>query len=348
MQAILQRLVTEALEKKIFSGAQILLGDHQKILFQESYGRTTFAPDAKKLTTNSIFDLASLTKALATSLAVLLLVEKQELSLTTPVGKFFAEFKTPPKNQITILHLLTHTSGLPDWLPLFKQKNTSTAWQKLLCTPLQHAVGSKVVYSCLGFIILAKIIEKLTGDFQTFCKKKFYQPLELSRTYFYPFDCQKLQIVSNHKEQEQEYKATVQDDNAQIFGGNSGNSGLFSCAADIYLLAKTLLQNKESTGIALLQAASITRMWTKSTLAKEPSWGLGWVYFKGEQDYCHCSQNMEIGTVGHLGYAGTSLMIEPSRKRIYIILTNRVGSKKTVIPMKIFRKKIHRCLANYL
>lgn len=354
----LAQITTQAIEKKIFSACSILLGNSKKILFQETYGKLDFAEKSKNLQKKSIFDLASLTKALATSLAIFLLIEKKKITLKTSLANFFSEFQTVPKNQITIFHLLTHTSGLPDWALLFQQKNAKNAWQQLLQTPLINPVGSKVVYSCLGFMLLAKIIEKITGNYQKFCIENFFEPLGLSHTFFYPLPAKVLQtstIVSCYKEAPSSKKkqklqknyGIVQDDNCRIFKGQSGNAGLFSTVGDVYLLAKTLLKNYQGRGRALLQQTSIVKIWQLSTKEKTPHWALGWVNFQGNQEYNHCAKNMEINTVGHLGYTGTSLMIEPQRQRIYIILTNRIGSKKTSLAIKNFRMKTHRLLADF-
>lgn len=277
------------------------------------------------------------------------MIEKKELSLDTPLAIFFTEFQKAPKDKITIYHLLNHTSGLPDWAPLFEQKSKAKALGQLLSMDLQNAVGSKVVYSCLGFILLGQVIKKITGDYQEFCQVNFFDKLGLKHTHFHPlsqdFISRHSAIVSCYKEDVvkktwQKFHATVQDDNCRIFEGQSANSGLFSNANDIYLIAKALLENYKEKGIQLLQKKSIKKMWQLSSSNKKPSWALGWFCFQGYEDWCHCSQNMELGTVGHLGYSGTALMIEPQRERIYVILTNRVGGEKTAAGIKKFRFQV--------
>ena len=346
LQERLQILINKELEKKYFSGISLLLGDSKKIIFQLAYGKASFSPQSKKITKDAIFDLASLTKPLATSLAIFLLIERKKLTLNSKLANFFQEFKEFPKDKITILHLLNHTSGLVDWAALYQQKNSQKAFQHLLQMPLANPVGEKVVYSCLGFILLAKIIEKICGDFCLFCQREFYKPLELKNTFFNP-TINHSQIVSCYKEDMTEYKAVSQDDNARFFQGKSGNSGLFSNTKDIYRLATTLLKSRKTIVNDFLKKESIAKMWQLATKDKTPAWALGWVIFQGLQEYCHCSKNMEIGTVGHLGYTGTSLMIEPQRERIYIILANRIGSKKNAILMKNLRQKIHKILVDH-
>ena len=356
MQKRLQKIVDKALEEKIFSASSLILGDEKKILWTGDYGKINFKKNSKKTSRQSIFDLASLTKAIATSLAVFLLIEKKQLSLDTLLANFFVEFQKNPKDKITIYHLLNHTSGLPDWAPLFEQGSKEKALQKLLNMDLQNAVGSKVVYSCLGFILLGQVIRKITGNYQEFCNTNFFDKLGLKNTHFHPlsqvFIDKQSSIVSCYKENIikktwQRTYALVQDANCRIFEGQSANSGLFSNADDIYLIAKTLLNNYQEKGVQLLQKKSVAKMWQLSTAKKTPHWALGWVCFQGRKDWCHCPKNMELGTIGHLGYSGAGLMIEPQRGRIYVILTNRLGSKKTAVAMKKFRLQVLEILTQF-
>ena len=340
----------QALQNKLFSGVEILLAAKGSILFHQTYGK---ASSLKKtpLNKNSVFDLASITKILATSLAVMKLKEKKELSLQTKVAKFFKEFSVSSKQEITIFHLLTHSSGLPAWLDLAKQsKDSNLAWQQLLDCPLENKVGAVVNYSCLGFIILSKIISLVSGqNFKEFCQQNFYDPLELKNTSFSPVSNSNLVATSYDETSKQYLTGIVQDSNSRLFNAASGNAGLFSTATDVYKICQALLDSKNNLN-NLLHPNSIKAMWQNQTPNKNFSWGLGWTYFSGKPEYCHLPNKMPKGMIGHLGFTGTSCFIDPVNEAIFLIFSNRVHYHNTtsLAKMKNFRLTINQLLYNQL
>ncbi len=349
---VIQTIVKTAFAEKLFTNIEILLAAKNKILFQQAYSNSTENPPKK----NSIYDLASLTKPLATSLAVMKLIETGKLSLKTPVADFFAEYKEKEKSKVTIWHLLTHTSGmssgaedfyLPDW-------NQKKYFKTLLNLPLEREVGFSVVYSCLDFILLSQIVSKVSGQsFREFCIKNFYLPCNLKDTHFSPIKTNQDQknkrrlIPTAYDEYTQKYLlGIVHDKKSRLFADGSGNAGLFSTAEEIYLLCQNLLNSQKDNSPFLLKPETINQMWQNQTFGKNTSWGLGWVYFDGSLDYCHLPPSIDNGTVGHLGFTGTSFFIEPKREAIYIILSNRLhlSYDENLEQMKNFRLKIHSLL----
>lgn len=342
----MQKIVATAFAEKLFTDVEILLAAKNKILFHQAYSSSSTTSQK-----NSIFDLASLTKPLATSLAVMKLIEENKLSLKTPVADFFTEYKTREKSKITIWHLLTHTSGmssgaedfyLPDW-------NQEKYLKTLLHLTLENKIGSVVLYSCLDFILLSQIVSKVSGQsFKEYCQNFFYLPVGLKDTHFSPvLDNKKKLIPTAYDELNEKYLlGVVHDKKSRLFAEGSGNAGLFSTAEEIYLLCQKLLDNKKSQGTFLLKPDTINQMWQNQTAAKNLSWGLGWVYFNGSSEYCHLPSIMDKGTVGHLGFTGTSFFIEPEREAVYIILSNRVhlSYDENLAQMKNFRLKIHSLL----
>lgn len=348
MEQTIKKIVTTALNEKLFSAVEILLAFDKKILFHQAYGHTN-SLKTTKLAKNSIFDLASITKALATSLAILKLCEQKKIKLTDKIAKFYPQYKQKPKNIITIQHLLTHTSGLPAWEDLSNLEwNQKTAFTKLLNIPLERKVGIKVVYSCLGFILLGNIINLVSGqNLKTFCNKNFYEPLQLKNTNFSPIFPSKMVVATSYDEASKKYLVgVVEDKNCRIFNGSSGNAGLFSTAKEIYLLSQTLLDNQSNQGLKLLTAKSINLIWSRQT-SKNTAWSLGWRYFDGNPDYCHLPNTIKKGAVGHLGFTGTSLFIEPTNKTIYTILTNRAHTNAPITKIKKFRMQITELLFQY-
>lgn len=344
-------LVDSALERKVFPCLEILVGRGETIVFREVYGEPDPDKPDFRLEKNSLFDLASLTKPLATALAVLHLVHKDQLGLDDHLCKYFPEFTKDEKKLITIRQLLVHTSGLPDWVALFEPDfNADAGWQKLLQTPLSDHPGKKMEYSCLGYIILGELIRQISGiSLNEYCRIHIFKPLHLDHLLFNPLS-EKLQpgiIPTGYCPiRKVELLGQVHDENAALFHGEGGNSGLFGTASDIHKLCSLLLNENDTNLSDIIPRSLINEMLRNQNDSSLAPRSIGWDFKSGRADYWSCSEKMPKGSIGHLGFTGTSLWMDPSSKLIIVLLSNRVLiSREDNIPqMREFRPQMHELL----
>jgi len=350
--------IEQAILQGVFPGAVLLCAIDQKIIFHESYGMADIFKK-KEMRKNSIFDLASLTKPLATTLALSKLIEKGKICLNQKIGSILKEFKTCEKADITIDMLLRHTSGYPAHREYFKKmiqknKNPRRYLRHLLVQEtLETKIDACQVYSDLGFMVLSWIIEKITGQrLDQYVFEQIYSPLEIEKLFFIDLD-QKDEILSQYQQKmvatqicpwrEKLLKGEVDDDNAWAAGGIEGHAGLFGTAGAIYKLCHEILN-------ALLN---------KPTKTVAPNIIKAFVQRKNQYDRVAgfdtpSKENSSSGhyfsssSVGHLGFTGTSFWIDPETSLIIIFLTNRVHPLRSNESIKQFRPQIHDLIVSQL
>ncbi len=350
------RLVENAILDKVFPCVEILAARGEEILYHQVFGNRIPDDPSTKLEKNSLFDLASLTKPLATTNAILHLCEQASISLETPVYEIIPEFANQDdKTRITIRHLLTHTSGLPDWLALYEPRfDKQQGWNLLLSTPLIKPPGEITIYSCLGFILLGEIIRRLSAlSLNEYCRKYLFNPMQLRYTRFNPDPLHvDIPIVPTGycSLRKVTLSGIVHDENAALFDGEGGNSGLFGTAQETHKICLMLLNNGKFSDHRILPKRSVNSLFQNHNPSPLIPRSLGWDYKTGEADYWSCSHQMPDGSIGHLGFTGTSLWVDPDSKFIFIALSNRVFiSREDNIPlMQIFRPNLHRLLLEHL
>ncbi len=330
-------LILHAIEKEEIPGAVLLVSRHNKIAYRKSYGYKQILPHKVKMELNTVFDLASLTKPLATATSALILVEQGKLRLLDKVKKFFPEFipwqqdSTGLKSDIRLIHLLTHTSGLPPYAPVDELKakygiNQPDSLLHYIAGIKRHAApGKKFKYSCLNFITLQKIIEQVSGqNLNTFSQANIFRPLEMKNTIMQPqgdviFHCAPTQIL----EDEGLLQGKVHDPLARVMMGCiSGNAGLFSTADDLAIFASMMLNKGKWNGVRILSPAAIRALTTIPQGYEMFGRGLGWDLasaYSSNQGDLFSSQ-----TYGHTGYTGTSMILDPETQTVVVLLTNRV------------------------
>lgn len=346
----INHLVETAIKDGTFPCIEILMARGEELLFHEVWGKTERDSTSPQLKKNSLFDLASLTKPLATASAIMLLLESGALVLDENISRFFPEM-SPTWNEITVRHLLTHTSGLPAWSQLYDKTMTGDAasgLHRLMQLGLESQPGSRMVYSCMGFILLGEIVRRVSKEsLAEFCRKQLFTPLGLKRIGFNPpvgqLDLVPTQYCPVRKTL---LRGIVHDENAYLFNGEGGNAGLFGTAGEVLVFCRMLLNRGEYRGERIFSARTVDLMWQNHNAAPVESRGLGWDYHSGKPGYSSCGNLMQAGSVGHLGFTGTSLWIEPSSKTIILLLSNRVHlSRETNLPlMRDFRPRIHNLL----
>jgi beta-N-acetylhexosaminidase len=321
-------IMHQAISDRVFPGGVVAVVKDGVIIHHKAYGRHTYDVDARVYHTDDIFDLASLTKVIATTTAVMRLVDQGKLSVDDRVSKYIREFDTDEKRGITIKQLLTHESGLPAFrVYVDKIKTRAALLDAILNEPLTSRPGTEYVYSDLGFITLAQIVEKVSGmPFDTYTSKEIFEPLGMNDTRFNPLkiDPAKLERIPPTEIDTIYRKITVKgevhDERAWYMDGLAGHAGLFSTAGDIAIWASMLLQQGHYGGYSV-SASQTAKVFTarQSALAKR---GYGFD-MKSDTGFSSAGTLTSAMTFGHTGFTGTSVWMDPERDLAVIVLTNR-------------------------
>ena len=344
----LDELVESALRQRIFPGMELLVARGDEVLLHEAWGDLEVGPENPPLATGTLWDIASITKPIATASAVMILLEKGQVGLEDKAADFFPEFDSPEKRGITLRHLLTHTSGLPDWADLYSESaSQAEALQRLVNVSLKHPTGTAMVYSDLGYLLAAEVVRRISGEsLAEFFHQHVAHPLQLTQTSFNPpldEDGPPFAPTQYCTFRQQLLRGVVHDENAYIFGGEGGNAGLFSTAADLHRYARMILHRGELEGVRLFSERTVELMITNHNSPRLPHRGLGWD-IKGEIfTYASCGALMGQGAIGHTGFTGTSLWMEPDTGLTVILLSNRVNisRNRNQAEMIRFRPRLH-------
>lgn len=347
----ISRKIETAISQGIFPGAVLLCAKNQKILVHESYGLADIF-EKRKMRKDSIFDLASLTKPLATTLAVSKLIETGQVFLDQKIGSILPAFKTVSKADITIDMLLRHTSGLPAHREYFKKmirtnENPRLYLRQLLARePLENKIGERQVYSDLGFMVLSWVIEKISCQrLDGFVSEQIYSPLEIEDLFFLEIGSKnnkgihyRPKMVATQKcpWRKKVLVGEVDDDNAWAAGGIEGHAGLFGNAGSIYKLCSELLDALNNKPTRVLSPDIINRLVLKKNHHDRVAG-----FDTPSKDNSSSGKYFSKSSIGHLGFTGTSFWIDPETGLIIVFLTNRVHPLRTNEGIKKFRPQIH-------
>jgi CubicO group peptidase (beta-lactamase class C family) len=335
----LDRILNSALLRKDFPGAVLLIGRKGKVVFRKAYGDGQWIPRRRPMEESMIFDLASMTKPIATATSLMILVEEGQISLEEKVKDYVPGFTTyvDPSGQrgeeARIWHLLTHTSGLPPYVEPGGHAGVERLFGRSLPTeklvdyiaglPKTDPPGTALHYSCLGYITLAHIIKRVSGqDIATFSQERIFAPLKMKHTFFCPPQDELSLCVPTEVVDGKPLIGIVHDPLARLQGGISGNAGLFSTADDLAAFAEMMLHKGTYKGECILSPLTVARMtsvWPKAAFSGR---GLGW-----DLDSPQSTNGGDLfgpNSFGHTGYTGTSIWIDPDTETYLIFLTNRV------------------------
>jgi CubicO group peptidase (beta-lactamase class C family) len=323
--APISSIVEKTISEGKISGAVVLIGNRDKIIYRNAFGYRSFEPKKIVMTADTIFDLASLTKVVATTTAVMQLVEAGKLKLDNPVARYWHAFKVNGKGRITVLDLLTHYSGLRPALDLrFRWSGYKTAMKKIIAERPLYPPGNIYIYSDINFIILGELVRRLSGkELDEYCSMYIFKPLRMKDTLFNPPEVLHERIAPTQYHKTKTLSGYVHDPICYKMGGVSGHAGLFSTADDLSIFAQMLLNKGSMKGVRILKTQTVEQMtMPQSPLNKPQQRGLGW------DIEAPLSTNRDelfpVGAYGHLGYTGTSIWIDPVTETYVIILTNRV------------------------
>ena len=320
------RQVDQAIHDAIADGkipGGVLWAERKGQIYHKAYGHRSLFPNREKMTPDTIFDLASLTKVIATAPAIAKLHELQKLNVNDHVAKYLPAFAQNNKESVTIQHLLTHSSGLRPGLSLQTDWNGRRAIQLACAETLQTPPGSKFKYSDLNYILLGEIVQQVAdAPLHKFCPTAFYLPLGMTDTRFLPPANLLPRIAPTIKVQSQVTRGTVHDPVAARMGGIAGHAGLFSTAKDLALFARMLLNQGQYNGTSILKSQTVAQM-TQNQSPPELQEQRGWGW---DIDSLYSSPRgrlFEIGSYGHTGWTGGSIWIDPFSETFVIFLSNR-------------------------
>lgn len=306
------------------SGAVVCIGSTDRIEFHEAFGFRQIEPAPSPMTVETIFDLASLTKPLATGLSLMKLVESKEVELDSPAQRYLPSFRGNQKEEITLQQLLIHTSGLiPDNALSDYQQGQAHAWERIDALELQGAPGTAFRYSDVGFIVLGRVIEAVSGmPLDRFAAQQLYNPLHLNQTLFAPPASLARLAVTTERRGDNWIRGEVHDPRAHALHGVAGHAGLFSTSMDLARLSQTLLRTLIHDEMSVLSRASLQTMTADHLTPEGHRRGLGWD--KRSSYSSNRGNSMSDAAFGHGGFTGTSLWIDPDLDCFVIFLGNRL------------------------
>ncbi|NNJ54336.1 MAG: beta-lactamase family protein [Ignavibacteriaceae bacterium] len=337
-----ERVIKDAIEKETFPGAVVLVWKDGKTIFQNPFGHFTYHENSDLVTLNTIYDLASLTKVLATTTATMICVDKNLFNLENKVSEYIPYFGSNEKENVTIKNLLLHNSGLPSW-NIFYNKNLTEEeiLYDIYNSEIKFQPGTKTLYSDLGMIVLGKVIEKASNkSLDEFCKEKIFIPLKMNNTFFNPPDSVKDRIppteVDNYWRMRL-IKGEVHDENASLLDGAAGHAGLFSTAEDICKLLEIIMFKGKASENQLIKKETIA-LFTSENKSKNERL-LGWDLKSATGS--SAGSKFSKDSFGHTGFTGTSIWIDPARNLFVVFLTNRVYPSRENKKILQVRPKLH-------
>ena len=331
----LDRAVHDSIAGGDTPGAVVLVGQGNHVLYRMALGSRALTPVVESMTTDTIFDIASLTKVVATAPAILALVDDRKLDLDAPLGRYLKEFQGPQLTWLTVRRVLTHTAGFAD-LPSGEAiaKGFPDGMRLLAAGVSKPSPTAPFRYSDTGFIVLAELVRRVSGEpLDRFTRKRFYQPLGMRGTTFNPPAAWRPRIAPTEFFQGKMLRGVVHDPRARQLHGVAGHAGLFSTADDLGRFCRMLLGDGMEGGRRYLSSASVHAMFAPNG-AGEATRGLGWDMASGYSRTL--GSFFPVGSVGHTGFTGTSIWMDPPTRTYAIILTNRVhpAGKGSVVELR--------------
>ena len=354
-----RRILEHALADRAFPGAVLAVG-HRGSVALLSVGRLSYAADAPATTPETLYDLASLTKVVATTTAAMILVERGVLDLDRPVAHYLPDFVEPfdtgtdplwmVRSEVTVRHLLTHSSGLPAYEQFFlRAREKSHVIEEALALPLEETPDRRTIYSDVGFILLGEILERVSRQtLEAFCAGEIFAPLGMKQTCFNPPREWWARIAPTEVDEtfrKRLLQGEVHDENAWVMGGVAGHAGLFGTAGDLARFARMMLDGGQTDTAQLVQTATIAEFTRAHPALEGGPRGLGWDK-PGETP--SCGRYFSASSYGHLGFTGTSLWIDPEKDLFVVLLTNRVHPTRANEAIRQVRPAVHDAIAEAL
>jgi serine-type D-Ala-D-Ala carboxypeptidase len=347
--------ITELLEKGltegVYPGAVLLVASHGQINIIKVVGNRSIIPDVLPMKKDTIFDLASLTKPLATTLAVMKLVDEARIGLDEPLSGIIRSFPPGDKKDLTVRSILCHCAGLKDWMPFYPDiinfeegLRKSALRERIIEEPLLYPPGRQCLYSDLGFMLLEWVVEEASGEtLRDFVHEKFYRPLGLKRTFLSKgdtqFDRDEYAATEDCPWRKRVIQGDVHDENAYAAGGYSGHAGLFGTAEEIFTIADMLKGHYLGKRNDFFSPDIVREFFTRQEIVKGSTWAMGWDTPSAKDS--SAGRFISANSVGHLGFTGTSLWMDLDKDVIAIFLSNRIHPGRDNVKIKPFRPLLH-------
>ncbi|MGA9291830.1 MAG: serine hydrolase domain-containing protein [Ignavibacteriaceae bacterium] len=347
----LDSIINKSIEDSAFPGAVILVQKDGKIIYNKAYGYYTYDTASGRVSVNTMYDLASVTKVIATTSAAMICYDRGLFKLDDRVSKFLPQFGVKGKEKVSIRNLLVHDSGLRPDIPSYKafdsvKNKEQGVMNEIFNDTLIYPTGTEMVYSDLNFILLGKIIEKVTGtSLDKFCNENIFEPLDMNSTMFDPPKSLIGRIAPTENDnywRHRQIRGTVHDETSQLLNGVAGHAGLFSTAGDIAKLLQMLLQKGIYKGKRYIKSSTVEMFVKKQSDLS--SRALGWDTKSPE----HSTAGNFFSSIsyGHLGFTGTSVWTDPTRKLFVVLLSNRVYPTRNNEKIRKVRPEVHDAVIN--
>src|SRR5678816_77560 len=329
----IDRVVQRGIKAGGYPGAAVVVGRKGAAVWQKGFGSLSWSDVSGAVDPDrTIYDVASLSKVIGTTTAVMVLYDEKKIDLDAPVFRYLPAFSGGLKDEVTVRELLTHRSGLPAGRDLWrKARSPQEARDMVLATPLEYRPNASYIYSDLGADVLGMIVEEVSGQrLDVFLANRVFGPLGMRDTFYRPADSLRYRIAPTEVTPPRGYplRGEVHDENAYALGGIAGHAGLFSTAADLSIFAQMMLNGGTYDGVSILSDSTVA-LFTKRSAGHR---ALGWDTADG--DYGSGSYLTERA-YGHTEFTGTSIWIDPDREMFVILLTNRVHAAKASHPGKV-------------
>jgi len=335
-------IIRKAIEGRAFPGASLAVTHRGALVVRKAFGRLTYDAGAPAVAPITIFDLASVTKVVATTPMAMAVCARGGLELDAPVVEFLPEFDNPHdqrRRQVTVRMLLAHSSGLPAYIKLHEQaSNRAELIALAMRTPLAAPPMAQTAYSDIGFILLGLILEKLAGEpLDSFCRREIFEPFGMGSACFNPPEEERAQIpptLDDREFRKRVVQGEVNDENAFAMGGVAGHAGLFANAFDVAIFAHRLLSCPQP----VFQPETVALFTERQKLPHGTTRALGW---DTPLQLSQSGRYFSARSFGHLGYTGTSLWCDPERQLSVTFLTNRTWPDRGTQAIKQVRPQVH-------
>ena len=319
----IDHIVAEGLEAKSMPGCVVSIVRRGQVAFLKAYGNRQVSPDPLPMTTDTVFDMASITKPLVTATSIMILLDRSLVQLDDPVARHIPEFGQNGKDEVTIFQLLTHQGGLiPDNSLADYADGPRTAWQRIFALGLREPPGAKFIYSDVGFIVAAEIVRRVTGqNVDEFSRQNIFAPLGMTETGYLPGEELRRRAAPTEPRGDRWMQGEVHDPRSYALGSVAGHAGLFSTAEDLAVYAQMMLNRGHYAGKKVLSPEIVATMTAPNKVSRGLR-GLGWDIKTGYSS--NRGENFTPKAFGHGGFTGTTLWIDPGLDLVVIFLSNRL------------------------
>jgi len=331
--AAIERVVERGIKAGGYPGASVIVGRKGAAVYEKGFGRLTWSSSSIPVDAQrTIYDVASLSKVVGTTTAIMILYDENKIRLDDPIVSYIPTFGGGDKDNVTVRQLLTHTSGLPAGRDIWRIAQTPLEARALvLSTPLEGRPGAQYIYSDLGADVLGLLVEVVSGEpLDKFLTRRVFDPLGMNETMYRPADSLRYRIAPTEVTPPRGYplRGEVHDENAYALGGVAGHAGLFSTAADLSVFAQMMLNGGEYNGVQIISKQTVDLFTSRSFGHR----ALGWDTAEGDYG---SGRFLGPTAYGHTGFTGTSMWIDPEREMFVILLTNRVHAARALRPAKV-------------